>query len=185
MKKLIFTLLLFVFAFISPAQEWKKEQLSKANTVADITYLTEIEKETILYLNLARLYPKDFIKIELSGTSHNHYEASLIKTLKSMNPMSPMVFDETLYEFAKCYSKEMGDKGTVGHNRRKCKNGNFAECCSYGMNTGREVVLQLLIDEGVPSLGHRKICLSERFSKIGVSVHTHKAYGTCAVLDIK
>lgn len=182
--KIVLILLSIVSSFLLPAQEWKKEQLHKANTAADINYLTESEKETILYLNLARLYPKDFIKNELSGSTPGKYEASLIKTLKSLKPLKPLIFDETLYEFAKCYSKEMGNKGSVGHNRKKCKNGNFAECCSYGMATGREVLLQLLIDDGISSLGHRKICLSDRYSKIGVSIHAHKVYSTCAVLDI-
>lgn len=184
MKKILIYIILIFSIVDTNAQTWKTEQLQKANTATNITSLSKQEKEVILYVNLARLYPKDFVKNELSNTSHGKYEASLIKTLKSMKPLAPLVFDETLYEFAKCFSKEMGDKGSVGHNRKKCKKENFAECCSYGMYTGKDVVLQLLIDEGVPSLGHRKICLSERYTKIGVSIHPHKNYGTCAVLDI-
>ncbi len=176
---------------VAPAssQSWNKEQLIKANTAVNIKYLTNVEKETILYLNLARMYPKDFVKIEVGKTdelnsSEKNYKVSLIKKLNSMNALMPLVFDESLYDFAKCYSKEMGEKGIVGHNRKKCKSGYFAECCSYGMYNGRDIILQLLIDSDVPSLGHRKICLSENYSKIGVSVHAHKKYGTGAVLDI-
>lgn len=184
MKKVFLYFILIVSFGRLNAQTWKTEQLQKANTAVNVTSLSKQEKEIILYVNLARLYPKDFVKNELSNSSPGKYEASLIKTLKSMKPLNPLAFDETLYEFAKCYSKEMGDKGAVGHKRKKCKNGNFAECCSYGMSTGREVVLQLLIDDDVPSLGHRKICLAEHYSKIGVSVYPHKVYGICAVLDI-
>lgn len=182
--KTVISIILILTSILSIAQEWKKEQLSNANTAANVSYLTKTEKETILYLNLARLYPKDFVKNELSNSGKGYYETSLIKTLKRMKPTNALVLDETLYDFAKCYSKEMGERGTVGHNRKKCKKGNFAECCSYGMSSGREIVLQLLIDDGISGLGHRKICLSEHYSKIGISIYSHKTYSTCAVLDI-
>ncbi len=54
----------------------------------------------------------------------------------------------------------------------------------YRMNTAKDIVLQLLIDDRVSSLGHRKICLDARYSKIGVSVSPHKEWDTCAVLDM-
>lgn len=184
MKKILsLFILLNFFLLFANAQEWNTDQLVKANTAINVATLTKEEKETILYLNLARLYPKDFVKNELKN-SRGTYANSLIRKLESMKPLTAMVFDEELYEFAKCYAKEMGEKGTVGHNRKKCKNGNFAECCSYGMDNGKDIILQLLIDENVPSLGHRKICLSERYSKIGVSIHKHKTHHICAVLDI-
>jgi hypothetical protein len=45
-----------------------------------------------------------------------------------------------------------------------------------------EIVLQLLIDEDVPSLGHRRILL-EKYQTIGVSIQPHSHYGFNAVLD--
>ena len=62
----------------------------------------------------------------------------------------------------------MGPKGIVGHTgsdgsdpfTRMKRVGAFnmggGENCSYGMQTGKDVVLQLLIDDGVESRGHRK-----------------------------
>ena len=49
--------------------------------------------------------------------------------------------------------------------------------------TGKDIAMQLLIDHGVKSLGHRKISLSNEYSKIGVSVNTHSQWGICAVID--
>ena len=46
-----------------------------------------------------------------------------------------------------------------------------------------EIVLSLLIDEGVPSLGHRKILLGN-YSQIGLSIKPHKKYETNTVIDL-
>ena len=45
------------------SSEWKEKEINNANTVEDISYLNEIEKEAVLVLNLARLYPKKFVQI--------------------------------------------------------------------------------------------------------------------------
>ena len=48
--------------------------------------------------------------------------------------------------------------------------------------SGLEIVIQLLIDQGVSSLGHRYICLGT-YARVGVSIKPHKSYGTNCVLD--
>ena len=53
------------------------------------------------------------------------------------------------------------------------------------MLTGKDIALQWLIDHNVPSLGHREVCLDETYTKIGLSIHSHKREGTCAVADFK
>ena len=56
------------------------------------------------------------------------------------------------------------------------------ECCDYGHNNALDIIMSLLIDEGISSLGHRNICLSS-YSKIGVAIQPHKLYGYNAVMD--
>jgi hypothetical protein len=74
----------------------------------------------------------------------------------------------------------------VGHERKtqdsKLKKHYYGECCDYGHNDALEIVLSLLIDEGIPSLGHRDVCLSN-YVKLGVAIQPHKRYGTNTVLD--
>jgi uncharacterized protein YkwD len=43
--------------------------------------------------------------------------------------------------------------------------------------------MSLLIDEGVKSLGHRRICLSARYTAVGISTQAHSDYGTNTVMD--
>jgi hypothetical protein len=193
MKKLFFTLFVIIYTAAN-AQTWTADQTLAANTAKDIPYLTTVEKEVILYINLARLYPNDFAKIELENyVGSEKYGAylkdpkskkSLKKELNSMKALEALSIDKELYENAKCFAKEQGDKGEMGHVRTTCENGKYSECCSYGMETGKDIVMQLLIDHNTPELIHRKICLMGSYSKIGISVHPHQKWGICAILEI-
>jgi uncharacterized protein YkwD len=40
-----------------------------------------------------------------------------------------------------------------------------------------------LIDDDVPSLGHRIICLDKEYTRVGVSVQPHKNWDVVAVLN--
>ncbi|HAI76445.1 MAG TPA: hypothetical protein DCM08_09365 [Microscillaceae bacterium] len=171
------------------AQSWTAQQLAQANTCQNVAQLSSIEKEAIMYINLARLYPKDFLKIEVQKVlpkygDKSEYEESLIEELSTRSPVGALVFDEAMYELAKCFAIESGEKGIIGHDRIQCKDDFLGECCTYGRDTGIDICLSWLIDENVPSLGHRKICLSDGYSKIGLSYHPkHSKYGNCTVAD--
>jgi uncharacterized protein YkwD len=193
MNRLVVLFVFFTnFSFVN-AQTWTSAQLEKANTAKNSTYLTPVEKETILYINLCRLYPKDFLTYEVKnyyGTEkygdyvrNSTYRESLMKLLSTMQPVNALYFDLETYTGAKCFAKEQGEAGTTGHSRKNCKADYDAECCSYGMETGRDIAMQLLIDDDVPSLGHRKICLGIEYTMVGVSVQAHKIYDVVAVLN--
>jgi uncharacterized protein YkwD len=102
-----------------------------------------------------------------------------------MKPVNALTFDQGMYQLATCFAIESGKSGSYGHHRVHCVDGFDAECCSYDCQTGLTITLQLLIDQDVPSLGHRKICLDDEFTKIGVSIKPHSNYNYCCVLDFK
>ncbi|MDA9817396.1 hypothetical protein N9C19_01340, partial [bacterium] len=59
-------IILFLIKFsLFNAQNWTNTQILEANTAKDIEYLTKVEKECVMYINLCRLYPKEFLKHEL------------------------------------------------------------------------------------------------------------------------
>ena len=197
MKKIsrVLGVLFLVLKFSSVhAQTWTTQQILEANTAKDVTYLTDVEKECVMYINLCRLYPKDFLKNEVStyyGTEKygdyvkdSEYRTSLMLLLKSMEPVKALYFDMDAYANANCFAKEQGKAGTTGHVRINCNKGNYAECCSYGMHTGKDIAMQFLIEHNVPGLGHRKNCLNVKYTKIGVSVNPHTKYDVCAVVDM-
>jgi uncharacterized protein YkwD len=56
------------------------------------------------------------------------------------------------------------------------------ENLAYGPTTGRDIVVELLVDDGVPSRGHRTNIMNKSFTQTGVSFGTHPQYRTtCAI----
>jgi hypothetical protein len=53
------------------AQGWSPEQLAQANTAASADFMTPEEKEAVLYINLCRLFPKDFLALEVNSCKNS------------------------------------------------------------------------------------------------------------------
>ena len=181
----------------SYSHEWNKKEYSRCNTAGNINYLSAKEKEIIYILNLVRVYPSLFLNTVLAKypsvndkeylLSDKHYYGSLKKALGDMPPQTLLEFDKLCYGSAFCHAAESGKSGYTGHGRpnKTCEDNRhyMGECCDYGNSDPLEIVLSLLIDEGVPSLGHRKILLGN-YTKIGLSIKPHKKYETCTVIDV-
>ena len=179
------------------SDEWNKKEYRKCNTAGDISYLSAKEKEIIYILNLVRVYPSLFLNTVLAKypsindkeylLNDKYYYRSLKKTLGSMPPQNLLEFDRLCYESALCHAIESGKSGYTGHDRfnKKCEDQKhfLGECCDYGNSEPLKIVLSLLIDEGVPSLGHRKILL-DNYTKVGLSIKPHKNYETNTVIDL-
>lgn len=58
-----------------------------------------------------------------------------------------------------------------------------AEDISYGISDAREIVMTLLIDDGVPGRGHRENILNPCFRFAGVADGKHPAYQTLCAID--
>ena len=194
MKTALFLILfILISSQYSFSQTWSEQELAKANTCILIDDLSNIEKEAILYINLARLFPLKFAKIEVhpyfgpekygAYLEDSPYKESLLSDLKTTKPMNALILDEELRELAICFALEQGSSGYMGHDRKKCKGFYNAECISYDMETGKDIAMQLLIDHEVPSLGHRQACLDSELTKVGIGFSTHKKVSFCAVLD--
>ena len=183
------TILIFLFfaATMTYGQSWSGEELNRANTAKDCPYLSQVERDVILYNNLARMYPKRFAQIELRDQAETAYLVSLRQDLNNLSPAQPLYVHRSETESAKCWAAESGRSGIVGHERVGCStdhvSGNWGENCSYGANTGRAIIIQLLIDEGVVNLGHRRNCLNPNFRSVGVGFDNHSIYHCCCVMD--
>ena len=58
----------------------------------------------------------------------------------------------------------------------------FGENIAYGPSTGREIVCQLLIDDGVKGRGHRKNILNGNFNQTGVGFGSHNKFRTSCTI---
>ena len=177
-----------------PSKLWTPQELDSAATADSCSYLIQEEKDAIMFLNLARLYPTKFKELELknyNGTKKygdylkgSPYITSLENLLDTLQPLHRLIPNDTLSENAACFASEMGISGYVGHERVNCvKNKYYAEACSYGMSNGKDIVMQMLIDHNIESLGHRNHCLSKDYNKIGLSLQEHKEWGHCCVIE--
>lgn len=89
----------------------------------------------------------------------------------------------------------MGRKGIIGHKGTDRSTiatrvsgygtwrGYIAENISHGPEAAREIVIQLLVDDGVPDHGHRKNILENQFAYIGIAVGRQRTFSTMCVMN--
>ncbi len=159
------------------------------------------EDEVLKILNMVRTNPQGFLKshvnayLEENDLTKNSYARSLITDLKKCAAMSELNTSKALNKVAQMHALDMGKRGTVGHTssdgtpfserlRKKGKAGGMiAENCDYGNEEPLDIVMALLIDDGIKSLGHRKNILEPTYRWIGIAIEKHKTYRVNCVMD--
>ena len=118
-----------------------------------------------------------------------------IRDLKSASPLPLLFPSRGLTRAANDHAKDQGKSGKTGHSggdRSSSKdrierygkwNVTIAENISYGGITPRQILIFLLIDDGVRDRGHRKTLLNPDFKIVGVSFGKHPVYETMCVMD--
>ncbi|HEY6161324.1 MAG TPA: CAP domain-containing protein [Bacteroidia bacterium] len=174
-------------------------KIRKECFTANTATLNEEEKNVVLYMNIARCYPKYFLDSlflpyakEKGIDTKTMYYTTLVKTLRSMKPVAALTFYPDLYPFTLAHAQDMGKSGLMGHksskgvdfDKRLSKFNSFkGEDCQYGYNDALDIVMDLILDEGIPSLGHRENILMKGFARTAVSIQPHKTYGVNCVID--
>ena len=59
----------------------------------------------------------------------------------------------------------------------------IGENISYRAGGGEETVIRLVVDDGVPTRGHRDNVFNGDFNYLGLGVHDHPTWDNCVVLD--
>ncbi len=174
--------------------KWDPAILASANTAMNAEYMSGEEKLVVLLNNLARidglLFSETFLNSYLEGDETNKYIKSLYKDLKSVKNLPLLYPEKDLYEVALGHAEKSGKSGHVGHQGFDArfkplmkKYNNVAENCAYGYEKAMDITIQLLIDEDVPSLGHRLNMLNPEYNSIGVSIQPHKEYQFNCVMN--
>lgn len=204
--KYIYLLLMFGFVSIqtfSQKTKFTQQQLADANTASQSTVLTSLEKDVLMYINLVRMYPKQFFyqyadsMAVLAGINNKHDNfISLKKILLEDNKSEPLVLNDNLYKMAKEMRDDVGPHGIVGHTDSKKRNfakrsklyklddKYTAENIDFGRDSALEIVFSWLFDIDVESLGHRENLLNPVYKIAGVKFGDHKKYEFCCVLDL-
>ena len=188
---------------IYPYNKWTTTELKMAATYRGLEYLSDIDTAVLFYCNLARINPKLFRDTYLIEYCQNDslrefprklakssYFKSLWKELSSLKKAEPLLPQKDLSEIASKHAETMGKLGKLGHDNydKRFKNVNSkynpnGENCDYGSKDPLEIVMHLLIDEGVSSLGHRKNILSKNFNCYGGALKEHSKYTYNYVMD--
>lgn len=114
-----------------------------------------------------------------------------IATLRSVHArLGRVAFSTGLSRAAADHVLETGKRGLTSHgdfekriDRYGTWSGEVGEDISYGPRDGREVIVNLLIDDGVADRGHRRSLLDPRWRYVGIACGFHARYGTMCVLD--
>lgn len=118
-----------------------------------------------------------------------------IKFLSRLKPLTPLAWSDGLAAAAAELAEEQGSSGTTGHNGRQSHGmrerierhgkweGQIGENIGYGPEGARNMVLQLIVDDGVPGRGHRINTFSTAFKTAGVACGSHPRFGSMCVVD--
>ncbi len=118
-----------------------------------------------------------------------------IRALRNAAPMEPLTPSEGLGRAARDHATDQGPRAGMGHrgsdgssmadrvSRYGEWGGSIAENIAYGSDTPRAVVIDLLVDDGVPSRGHRHNILNRDSRFAGVGCAPHGEYRIMCVID--
>jgi len=117
-----------------------------------------------------------------------------IRSLRSQTPVSPLNSSKGMSLGARDHIRDLGTSGTSQHtgsdgsqpwdrvNRYGTWQKIIGENISFGHNHASNIVMTLMIDDGVPNRGHRKNILNPDFHVVGVACGDHPAYRTICVI---
>lgn len=175
---------------------WDPAILEKANTAKNTRYLKEAEKEVIFYTNLARadgkLFSDSYLELYLKSNElkPDSFTLSLFKELELIKGLPMLYPDNELYDIARVHAIKSGKSGKKGHQgfEKRFKQASktfyaYGENCYYGHDNSLLIVLELLIDNGINDLGHRRNMLDPVYNFVGVSIMPHKESGHNCVMD--
>jgi uncharacterized protein YkwD len=117
-----------------------------------------------------------------------------IRFLERQKPLPALSWSAGLAAAAHELSREQSKTGGIGHvgesggvreriARQGRWKGRIGENIAYGPGNPRGMVMQLIINDGVPERGHRRNIFRRSFAESGISCAPHPHYGGLCVMD--
>ena len=116
--------------------------------------------------------------------------------LSRQKPLPPLSWSDGLAAAAAELAEEQGRTGDTGHVGRRSRGlqerverhgeweRQIGEVIGYGPDDPRNMVMQLIIDDGVKGRGHRKTIFAKGATVAGVACGPHPRFGTMCVVDV-
>jgi hypothetical protein len=117
-----------------------------------------------------------------------------IRVLRATRPLPPLRFSYGMSAAAADHVRDQGPRGGTGHTGRDGSTApqrvnrygrwfaTISESIQYGRGDAREVIADLLIDDGVRDRGHRRNELDPNIHVAGVACGPHATYGQMCVI---
>jgi|GEM_PF-337967 hypothetical protein len=178
---------------------WPQEKVTKCNTAIDNDELSDTEKRMVFYINLARMDGKRFAKEIIPLYVHynpyvnmeSEYFRSLLRELVLLEELPPFLVHPLLNRLAKEKAISLKNETHISHSGsderfdKIFKAGGLAagENIQAGDEDPLNVVMSLLVDEGVSDYGHRRNLLDSYFSHIGLSHGSQRIYDYITIME--
>jgi uncharacterized protein YkwD len=118
-----------------------------------------------------------------------------IRCLQTQAPVGPVEASAGLTRGARDHVKDTGPRGVMDHsgsdgshpsdrvNRYGKWRQTMGENIAFGVTGARNIVIQLIVDDGVSDRGHRKNIFQPAFRCVGVACGPHAKFGFMCVMD--
>jgi uncharacterized protein YkwD len=177
--------------FLSPFESRVVEEINRVRTQPS-AYAEHLERLRVYYRGQEVHRPGEAILITQEGLPALE---EAIDFLRTADPVAALTASRGLSKSAADHARDQAESGLLGHlgtdgsqpwermNRNGDWAGTAAENISYGHNDARGVVIQLLVDDGVPDRGHRLNIFNPDYRFIGVACGPHPAFRMMCVMD--
>jgi uncharacterized protein YkwD len=181
-------------------KKWDLNQVEQAKALSDVGYFSQEEKNVLFYLNLLRINPRKFhdtfflyFKDSL-GAEEKFIRSAAADLLKAV-PLQPVKPHLLLFDEARKHATQMGASGKTGHkdvygtpyvqrvHHLTKKFIKVQENCQYGYSQGLFIIMDLLIDNEINDLSHRKSLLNENIRYAGISIQKHRTFKVNTVIE--
>ena len=175
-------------------EKLKKEVINETNRIRSNpkSYIPILETYIKYFDGNILEKPDTDTGIETQEGAFAYQEA--INFLKSQKPIEPLIYDEEVSKASQELSDLMGKTGNTGEN---AEDNNIEERISkyvdwdvaisenidFGGFTGEDVIINLLVDDGVEDRSHRSNLFNTKIKYFGVGTSFHKEYEICTVID--
>lgn len=156
-------------------------------------YYTFLEDYISDYNSKVRKY-RNYNDLKIS--KNNPYYLSLLTHLRGIKNLPVFYPDDKLSRVSHNHAVDLNKNNLDTHessngdrfSKRISKyypNKTMSENIDFGYSNGLDIVCHLLLDCGVPSLGHRFTILDQKnkLNFVGISIQHHPSYRWCAVID--
>lgn len=195
LRSLILLLLIATPAFAATALERViLQELNVARTQPD-AYIRYLEHYRSLFKDKTYVQPGTNLLIRTEEGRAAIDEA--IAVLRRQRPLPPLRWADGLARSGAELVRAQAKSSETGHGsgrmtmaKRIQRHGRWSvaigEAISYGpyvADRGRDVIAQLIVDDGVPSRGHRKTLYDQDYRLAGVSCGPHPTFEMACVID--